>query len=610
MTTPNDREVIELSNDPQADELLFSKRECMWQNDNNGMSYQQNGQILFDLTTLKNNPKSINFKDSLLTIPVLVEAAFATPLGAAVAYNDFLVCMKNGSFNCIENVWVNIDGVEFTIAGQNLAPYLQYKMLTHAGSNDLQSVLQTYNYYPDTPDSIQFCTVANSTASTPFLGEANNAVIGSNLSPFINGWAGYQAQNDGRNRRMVKSNFNSANTAAGNLLPNTVNNAPVNGVCPMTQQSQTVYKDCVLRNGVCSVATPNQYAFMLVMKLGFLHDVFEKMPLVAGAAVKLTINTSLVSSSTINFTYNPGATTTPYKVTSYTSSTAYNKLPFQVSQPVGNIPTVNIGYAGGNYSSAAAPLAINSWGAVDGSLTINSFIARSPTTNTQAFSGVNACRLCLITYDFTPEAQIKYLTLHSQPKRVIYNDVQCVPILASTSNLTAAGTTSVQLQLVANMARVKHILIVPYIASSYNPASTTTGATTSPMNSPFAGTNIAPFVKWSGMNILVNNVPHFRTPLNYGFEQFTQEIKQFGAINGAETLGLSSGLLSQYMWETGYPYFFVDLTRAEDVRDINIAKTYGLSGTIASNFPLDLYCYLIFDREFNIDVKSGQISSN
>ena len=111
MTTPNDREVLELSNDMQGDELTFASRQEIWINDTNGGSYGQNGQIVFDLSQLKNNQQSINFKDSLLTIPNIIEATLATPLGAAVPYNDFLVMPKNGSFNCIENISINIDGV-------------------------------------------------------------------------------------------------------------------------------------------------------------------------------------------------------------------------------------------------------------------------------------------------------------------------------------------------------------------------------------------------------------------------------------------------------------------------------------------------------------------
>jgi len=593
MTTPNDREVLELSNDMQGDELTFASRQEIWINDTNGGSYGQNGQIVFDLSQLKNNQQSINFKDSLLTIPNIIEATLATPLGAAVPYNDFLVMPKNGSFNCIENISINIDGVEVSIAAQHLAPYLHYKMLNQAGSNDLSSVLQSYNYYPDTPDSIQFQPAAT-TANTPFLGEANNSVIGgTNYNQFLNGWNGYQAVNDGRNRRLAKSNFNTANNTAANALT-------TGGFC------QTVNKDYVKANG--TMATPNQYCYMLIIKLGFLHDVFEKLPLISGANIKMTINTNLVSTCVINYAYAASTTsTTPYSITSITPTTPYNKLPFQVSQPVGVVPYVDMttGPATNAGPGNVVSKPVNSWGvSANNTLTINSYIAKSATINTgSAFQGINAARLCLISYTFTPEAQIKYLTLHSQPKRVVYNDVQTVLLTSSMTSLTGAQSAiGIQNLLTSNLARVKALLIVPYIAASSNGG-------ISPLNSPFTGTNIAPYVKWTGMNVNVNGSPHFRTSQNYGFEHFIQEIKQYKSINGSETLGLSSGLLSQHMWETGYPYFFVDLTRADDLRDINVAKSYQIVGNVMSPVALDLYCYLIYDREFKIDVKSGQLST-
>jgi hypothetical protein len=85
----------------QKNEFLFSNVQTNYVTDSNNSSYP-NGQVTFDLSTLSNSGKYIDFTSSFLTIPLVLNVNLTTT-GGAQAENAFVASLKNGYHQLINS---------------------------------------------------------------------------------------------------------------------------------------------------------------------------------------------------------------------------------------------------------------------------------------------------------------------------------------------------------------------------------------------------------------------------------------------------------------------------------------------------------------------------
>ena len=94
---------------------------------------------------------------------------------------------------------------------------------------------------------------------------------------------------------------------------------------------------------------------------------------------------------------------------------------------------------------------------------------------------------------------------------------------------------------------------------------------------------------------------------NLGIEHFFQELRKSNSINGGSTLGMSSGLLSQSDFENGYRFITADLSRKPSEAVDNIAKSIQVIGTNSSSLPIDIFWFVFYERQIEIDIQTGSL---
>ena len=74
---------------PQETEFLFSEKQMVYIPDSNGNSYP-NSQILFDLASISNSGKFVDWKNAVLTVPLVLNLS-ATGGSFSTANNEKLL---------------------------------------------------------------------------------------------------------------------------------------------------------------------------------------------------------------------------------------------------------------------------------------------------------------------------------------------------------------------------------------------------------------------------------------------------------------------------------------------------------------------------------------
>ena len=90
-------------------------------------------------------------------------------------------------------------------------------------------------------------------------------------------------------------------------------------------------------------------------------------------------------------------------------------------------------------------------------------------------------------------------------------------------------------------------------------------------------------------------------------EHFYQELRKINSTNGGCSIGMSSGLLSQTDFENGYRFITADLSRKPSEAVDNIAKSIQCIGTNSGLYPIDIFWFVFYEREIEIDIQTGSL---
>jgi len=142
--------------------------------------------------------------------------------------------------------------------------------------------------------------------------------------------------------------------------------------------------------------------------------------------------------------------------------------------------------------------------------------------------------------------------------------------------------------------------------SAYN-AGGGTGLTTSTLLSPFCSTGGTPDpISINNFQIQISCKILFINQLQYDWEEFVEQLVSSNQLNGSLTTSMASGQIGKQDYQSLYRYYYGNASRSIPSED-GVAKAVQILGQIntPSNINCDIVCFISFERDFTIDLRSG-----
>ena len=561
-----DETTFQHSLDPQETEFEFSNRQFAWLPDSNNSSYA-NGQIVFDCASLANSGKFIDWSQSYLTIPLVLDVNLSAVTTATVE-NVFAASLKNGYHQLINSLSVEICNNSVVNLTNFSNIKINYDLLSTCSREDELNFLPSLNFVKDTAESLIYRKDANAMG----YGECNNTIAQTLFSP-TSGWGKTSyTQNQGRLQRMVSTSFD----------PSTTLNAVAANYTSQTATSLAV------KNYATQNTTDMVYYILATIPLKVIHDIFKKLCLTRSMYMRLIVNTNCNCSATL--VTNAAGTA----FVSHTSSTQNGVLPFQIS-PVSVTGTGGSGLVvSANATTITATMNIAKVGSFSHS--------------------ISQARIYACLYQMGILYESKYLQM-VPTKKILYNDI----LQFFSQGIAPGGQVN---QILSNgISRPRALLGVPFLSAQTNgtadirtntfaAGTNVTGASTfSTMASAFSSSpaTCCPYHTASNFNVLVSGVALYQSNYQYKFEHWLQEIRGSNSVNGGISLAMSSGLLSQTDYENGYGYIYVDLSRKEGQASDDISRSIQVQLTNTSSCYVDYVWFVIYEREITISTSTGAL---
>jgi len=459
---------------PQSNDFTFSSKQYIYTVDSNSAGGYPSGQIKFDCSSLSNSGKIVDFGNTELIIPVVIQVKAATADIADQAKNCFAVTLKNHChiFNSLTvqmGLHTTVELTDFSNMPMN------FKLLTEMSYNQLKTLGPSIGFNVDNPHSIR-----TSAASPEGVGEINNGLNDSVTASTdaahgfgVSGTGGTFKCNNAILQRALDTSYDATDPAKELI-------AIANGknYCSRSTDVTNTYIT---------------YYAVITFPLKYIDDFFDKIGLIKNSYMIINFNTNLKCKQTINF----GAA----NITAYDLSGSAKCCPFNVTP------------ATQGWAIASA-----------GSMTIECGIGKLDSGLVHPI--LHSCRLYTPVYVLSPDDESRYL---SQPiKRVLYN----AHYYTSIKNI--ANGASFNSFLVMNaVSRIRSILIVPIQNRDAVPG---TDVLQSPFSS--CPTTTAPYAFVRNFNVRIAGSPHYLENVSYGWEHFMHEIRQCGLNGGNDlTLG-------------------------------------------------------------------------
>lgn len=578
---------IEQSYKPQENTYDWTEKSWTWIPDSQGGSYST-AQASFETPSLTNSGSYSSLPESFVALP-LVAVVQATGGAGFVAsrQNAFALSLKNGYHHLIDSMQVQISNNDVVTQCKFVNMKIHYDIVSSYSQNSVKTYGESLGFYGiDNPFSEKY-TDANSAAGMSSL---NNGIRLSAFSPF-DGWGGSEEANVSRRERMLRStSYDPENTAANSKLPSFLTAA----------QCNTVGKNYMSGSNSTSTVV---YQILATIPLSCLHDIFKKMPLTKNLFLRIVLN--LNTSTSVSVPVTGGAAYSG----AYTVTAPNTTIPFMLS-PISPVA---------NQTATAQGIILDAGVTnISATLGLGRIVVAGTLYQNNHMSG--GCRLYVKTYKMSPQAEQQYFS--SVPtKKILYLDTNVY-----TTNLTniAAGS-NISPQITSSVSRPRGLLIIPQISASVhgsavgslqgtsfvgaavNPFSRALG---SPISSPFSSSpaTTAPFARITNFNVKVCETQVYKQNVNFGFEQYHNEVATSNAIYGNALREITSGLIGQSDWFINHGYVYVDLSKiasspAEDMapRQITVYLTNG------GNVTCDYWVSLMNEREISISTATGQL---
>lgn len=558
-----DKLVYDLSQEVDGSPNVFTRKDWITCLDNMNGNYQAN-QSVIDTSQLSNSNKWMNYREAYLTVPMLLTAYYANALSADVfTLNDYCCGLKNWFGSIVHSITVEYNGTTIIQQTPFINMWNSFKLLTSFSYQDVLSQGSTIGFYPDDPLSWSY----NATASAKGRGFCNN-IIDRSL--------------DRLNGALIDNTFDTINEALYYRIRNIAFRASVvkgdvsivSSTGLSSDNAAQLWKSQVVKSaGVNITSYPQiQYSILGVIHLKHLCDFFDKLPLIKGAFMKLTLN---LNNATANITCSAD---TP-AVMSYADG----------ATPVGGIcPIMVSSTESGNSTITGAA----------GTLKTNLSIGSRFIGNTEQYfvpgSGKVGDNVVLNVpaYTFNPSFIDAYLS--SSPKEVKYTDVYQYQV-------EVAGLENINRLITNGIANIKSVLVVPFysaIAGVFEKVQYM-----SPFDSAGAGTT-APCVELNNFQIQISGQNAIYNTQRYSYEAFVNQLYGENAVNGGLTDGLTSGLIDYVGWQNAYHYYYVNVERMLPVEK-TVPKSVQLIANNINGKPITLMVFIEYENSMRFDLATG-----
>ena len=558
--------VYDMAQSSRKDPSVFIKKDWLSILDEQNGNYSGN-QCVINTSQIANSNRYMDMRQGYLTVPLLLTLTNNTPAvgnfapATSATSADYALGLKNWIGTVVNSLTLNLNGTTIIQQSNMLPIWNNFKLLTTLSWNDT-AMFPSMGFYPDSSLSFSFQTGA----SEQGIGSANNC--NALAFPTVTGaFNSYLTGNEGMTRRQMYWNYDPQ--APTGTATNTAN---FSTMLSSTYANQ-IYKSYIFtkQDSTATLHAVYQQAITGVIYLRHLSDFFDRMPLLKGIFMTMTLGISNVS---VDFTVGAGNVISGASVT--------NSL--------GGVNPLLI-------SSALAGNGANSLPA-DGYKASLSVGAKCLNTSQQSITGVvnsplqQSVTLQVPSYVFTPQLEIAYL---SQPvKRIYYEDIYQFVVQ------NVASGTSFNSLISNGISNMKKVLIAPFFTASANggihqlqsPFSTAGGGTTAEL-AMVGSANIV----ISGANLWLNTV-------KYSYEMWQNAVYGINSINHGLTDGVSSSLLSQQDWENSYCYMVGDVERMLDVEK-DVPKSLSIVGQNLSGKEVDYQVFVSYGVEIVIDALTG-----
>jgi hypothetical protein len=572
--------VFDMSSMSEGTPSVFVRKDWLAILDNQNQNYQGN-QSVIDTSQLANSNKYMNYREAYLTIPLLMtltQSPSATPYLPATAgtSGDYVMGLKNWYGSIVHSFTLDYNGTTIIQQTPYCGLWNSFKLMTSLSYNDIVVSGPMLGFYPDDATSFRFD--ATITASTNGIGTSNNRNAGA--FPVVAGaFNQFDPYNVGLLRRQQGWNFDPDGVAGTGT---TYAGASASGTLTTLSNLNLLWKSYIFnkRDGVASTTGSSvQVCITAQVWLKHLHSFFERVPLLKGVFMKITLN---LNQSSVSFT-----------------STADAFSAVSVSSPLGGVSPIMIASAGASQGSV---------GFTSGSYIASLAVGRTCLNSSQNGLGSTlvapsplggSILLNVPAYTFNPVFETSYLS--APVKKIVYTDIYQYQIV---NQITAGQTFN---NLITNgIANIKSVLVLPYYQAG-DGATLTGNCGLSPIQSPFdpaGGGTTSPLCLLTQFNIQVSGQNAIYNTERYSYEQFINQLYGANAVNGGMTDGLTSGLIDQKQFEMGYCYYYVNVGRMLPVEEA-VPKSVNVLGTNMSSKAIDLFIFIEYGVEVSVDILTG-----
>lgn len=116
-----------------------------------------------------------------------------------------------------------------------------------------------------------------------------------------------------------------------------------------------------------------------------------------------------------------------------------------------------------------------------------------------------------------------------------------------------------------------------------------------------------PFAYLSNLQVMLNNTPVFNNPIQYDFDMWNQNLVECGN-NGGQDDTLSSGLLTQQLWQQNHRYYVIDLSRMRDSEDGSSKSVIATFTNPSSTLQMKVIGIIFYEKKWEIDTSICRIT--
>lgn len=605
--------VFEESVNSEVSTSEFVDKQWLYVNDNNNGSYSS--QIVLDTTPLSNSGQYINWSESFILMPLILQ--IETSAVDANADFDYLGALKSGYWNMLHSLTCEFNNGNIIQQVPFLNVFCSFKNITSWSQNDLVNWGAVCGFRPDSSLSWAYLDVAPAQAGNPVqtggTGLANNRDAPYVTISLIAGSGGTTSDlraynistsaslssadlrafwNEGLFQRQLDLNYDPTLPATSTFSSN--KGALLSGA----NCSQ------IFRTFVNKANNLRSYSIDAIIRLKDVADFFQKCPMLKGSTMRLYLNTNQVY-------YTLGLVGGQYTAATGAQS-RYGAMSL-TSAPVvlgggGTNPTMFPSVDLGQGAERLVPLNSAAGAANTASVAVGLSIVRTQftqLTNQNLSAPFTSVRLYAPAYTLNPIAEQRLLSL-TPTKRVVYNDI----FQFSFPNQAVNSPFNI---LVSNgIPNIRSVLVMPLLPRASNGTAAAGGfiansVTTSSLLSPFCSTPASPDpiaitnfqIQVSGRNLFINQQ-------QYDFETFAEQLVSSNQLNGGLTTSLSSGLVSKRDFQSLYRYYYGNCSRSLPSEE-GVSKAIQILGTIVSPIAtaVDLMVFVEFEREMTVDLRTG-----